>query len=300
VKSKFIIMCGILIILLLFNSLSAFSKSPDEATYEKYYHKYVDSPEPLSVLHAREIQFYHSYNDYIRDNYLKPSYTFTYGPHELQALDIYVHHGVKAPVIFFIHSGYEDKIQVQVAVRQWLSLGYTVVSINHRQISSDKHPQAGPKTNFTDQQEDCFLALKWVIDNIWKYGADGIYYTVWEDSISGDIQLFGRKSTYNIGAVNDKYSPSSFTLYQNYPNPFNPSTTISYRLNEKGFVKLMIYDIKGSLIKTLVSQTKDPGSYETEFNAKGLASGVYFYRLEVFGKNSSPAYSDIKKLVLLK
>jgi dipeptidyl aminopeptidase/acylaminoacyl peptidase len=178
-------MCGILIILLLFNSLSAFSKSPDEATYEKYYHKYVDSPEPLSVLHAREIQFYHSYNDYIRDNYLKPSYTFTYGPHELQALDIYVHHGVKAPVIFFIHSGYEDKIQVQVAVRQWLSLGYTVVSINHRQISSDKHPQAGPKTNFTDQQEDCFLALKWVIDNIWKYGADGNRIAIAGHSVGG-------------------------------------------------------------------------------------------------------------------
>jgi hypothetical protein len=133
-----------------------------------------------------------------------------------------------------------------------------------------------------------------------KYGADGIYYTVWEDSISGDIQLFGRKSTYNIGAVNDKYSPSSFTLYQNYPNPFNPTTTISYRLKEKGLVKLMVYDIKGSLIKTLVSQTKDPGSYETQFNAKGLASGIYFYKLEVFGKGSSPVYSEIKKLVLLK
>jgi acetyl esterase/lipase len=178
-------MCGILIILLLFNSLSAFSKSPDEATYEKYYHKYVDSPEPLSVIKNRDCQLYQLVSKHIIANPLTPNYTIKYGPHELQALDIYVHHGVKAPVIFFIHSGYEDKIQVQVAVRQWLSLGYTVVSINHRQISSDKHPQAGPKTNFTDQQEDCFLALKWVIDNIWKYGADGNRIAIAGHSVGG-------------------------------------------------------------------------------------------------------------------
>jgi hypothetical protein len=62
----------------------------------------------------------------------------------------------------------------------------------------------------------------------------------------------------------------------------------------------MVYDIKGSLIKTLVSQTQNPGFYETQFNANGLASGVYFYRLEIFGKNNSPVWSEIKKLVLLK
>ena len=185
-KSKFIIICGTLIILLSFNSLSAFSKSPDEATYEKYYHKYVDSPESLVALQNKDIQLYKSALKHIIANPLTPSYTFTYGPHELQPLDIYVHHGVKpAPVIFFIHSGYDDKIQVQVAVRQWMSLGYTVVSINYRQISSDKHPQAGPKTSFVDQREDCFLALKWVIDNIWKYGADGNRIAIVGTSVGG-------------------------------------------------------------------------------------------------------------------
>ena len=94
--------------------------------------------------------------------------------------------------------------------------------------------------------------------------------------------------------------PMDYTLYQNYPNPFNPTTTISYQLKEKGFVKLNVYDITGKLIKVLVNQTQDPGSHETEFNAKGLASGIYFYRLEIFGKGSSPVFSNIKKLVLLK
>jgi hypothetical protein len=128
-----------------------------------------------------------------------------------------------------------------------------------------------------------------------------IYYTIWEDSISGNIQLFGKRYLSPISGVNDdKYSPSSFTLYQNYPNPFNPTTTISYRLKETGFVKLNVYNVTGKLIKSLVSQTQNPGSYETQFNAKGLASGIYFYRLEVFGKNSSPVFSEIMKLVLLK
>jgi len=130
-KSKFSIICGILIFILSFSNFSAFSKSQDPATYQKYYYKYVDSPEPLFVLENRDSQLYQLAWKHIIANPLTPSYTFTYGPHQLQKFDIYVHQGLKpAPVIFFIHSGYEDKIQVQVAVRQWMSLGYTVVSIS--------------------------------------------------------------------------------------------------------------------------------------------------------------------------
>jgi Secretion system C-terminal sorting domain len=155
------------------------------------------------------------------------------------------------------------------------------------------------------RQYDTLLTTKVINNHLYmgSFGSTGeyeVYYTVWEDSISGNIQLYGKRYLYPIGGFKDDYSPSDFTLCQNYPNPFNPTTTISYRLKEKGFVKLNVYYITGKLIKTLVNQIKDPGSYETEFNAKGLASGIYFYRLEVFGNDSSPLYSDIKKLVLLK
>ena len=94
--------------------------------------------------------------------------------------------------------------------------------------------------------------------------------------------------------------PQDYTLFQNYPNPFNPSTTISYRLKGKGFVKLKVYDTKGALIKVLVNETKEPGYYETEFNAKGLASGIYFYRIEVFGKGNIPVFSEMKKCIQVK
>ena len=63
---------------------------------------------------------------------------------------------------------------------------------------------------------------------------------------------------------------------------------------------MTVYDTKGSLIKTLVNQTKEPGYYETEFNAKGLASGIYLYRIEIIGKGNIPVYSDMKKTILLK
>jgi hypothetical protein len=95
-------------------------------------------------------------------------------------------------------------------------------------------------------------------------------------------------------------APGSYALNQNYPNPFNPSTKISYLLKDKGFVNLKVYGIKGELVKVLVNELKEAGYYESEFDGKGLASGVYIYRLEVIGDGNKVVYSDIKKTVLLK
>jgi hypothetical protein len=95
-------------------------------------------------------------------------------------------------------------------------------------------------------------------------------------------------------------APATYALNQSYPNPFNPSTMISYRLKEKGFVKLKVYGIKGDLVKVLVNESKDAGYYESEFDGKGLASGVYIYRLEVIGEGNRNVYSEMKKTVLLK
>jgi hypothetical protein len=103
---------------------------------------------------------------------------------------------------------------------------------------------------------------------------------------------------------------SSYHLYQNYPNPFNPSTKIKYKLKEKGYVKLYVYDVKGELVSTLVNQYQDAGNYEVEFLAKNrsqesevsdrIASGIYIYQIHVIGDNNIPVYSDIKKMILLK
>jgi hypothetical protein len=85
-----------------------------------------------------------------------------------------------------------------------------------------------------------------------------------------------------------------FKLYQNYPNPFNPNTTIKFALPEPGFVTLKIYNVLGEELTVLVSEQLNAGSYTFDWNATGLPSGIYLYRLK------AGSYIDTKKMTLLK
>jgi photosystem II stability/assembly factor-like uncharacterized protein len=93
--------------------------------------------------------------------------------------------------------------------------------------------------------------------------------------------------------------PQNYTLSQNYPNPFNPSTVIMFQISSYKFVNLVIYDILGRKVATLINENLKPGEYETEWNASNFASGVYFYKLTI-NTEQSTIYSQTKKLVLLK
>ncbi|MDZ7808444.1 MAG: T9SS type A sorting domain-containing protein [Gracilimonas sp.] len=77
--------------------------------------------------------------------------------------------------------------------------------------------------------------------------------------------------------------PEEIAVYQNYPNPFNPSTKIRFELPQTAFVRLEVYDIMGRKVQTLINETLNPRSrpYEYTFNAQGLSSGVYIYRLKI-------------------
>jgi hypothetical protein len=88
--------------------------------------------------------------------------------------------------------------------------------------------------------------------------------------------------------------PMEFFLYQNYPNPFNPTTRIQYHISSNSHVFLKVYDVLGNEVETLVDEYKPAGSYEVEFDANRLTSGVYFYQLKV------GEYIQTKKMVLLK
>ena len=102
------------------------------------------------------------------------------------------------------------------------------------------------------------------------------------------------------------FIPEGFRLLQNYPNPFNPTTSIEFRIAEREFVSLKVYDILGNEIATLVNEEKPAGTYEVEFNShsgevrnlpagrQDLPSGVYFYQLQ------TESFIQTKKMLLLR
>ncbi len=115
--------------------------------------------------------------------------------------------------------------------------------------------------------------------------------------INNDIEkLFPKKSGSDSNP--QILVPATYAFYQNYPNPFNPTTKIAYDLPRDTKVKLIIYDILGREVKTLVNnEFKTAGRYITEFNGSNLASGVFFARILV---NEGKDFIAVKKMVLLK
>ena len=106
-----------------------------------------------------------------------------------------------------------------------------------------------------------------------------------------ETKLFSQVPT-NAGTVST--TVRNFKLEQNYPNPFNPETRIDFTISNSTFVNLTVYDAIGNEVITLVNENKPAGTYTTEFNATGLSSGVYYYKLEA-GKSI-----ETKKMVLLQ
>ncbi len=93
-------------------------------------------------------------------------------------------------------------------------------------------------------------------------------------------------------------TPSTSFLDQNFPNPFNPATRIYYRVAGKGDVEIDVYNVMGQLVRTLVREWKNPGEYSVDFNAAGLASGMYIYRMRFSGETGY--FTGSKAMMLLK
>lgn len=96
-----------------------------------------------------------------------------------------------------------------------------------------------------------------------------------------------------INPVNNQV-PQVYSLSQNYPNPFNPVTNIKFSIPVSGNVKIVLFDILGRVVRTLVNDVKPAGNYVVDFNASELSSGAYFYRLE------SGNFTETKKMLLVK
>jgi hypothetical protein len=125
-------------------------------------------------------------------------------------------------------------------------------------------------------------------------------YTQWKaqaDAENARITTWLNTGKDPVTSVKEKPSravPSSFTLSQNYPNPFNPTTEIEYSVPQTGHVSLKVYNTQGQAVATLFDGAQQSGNYVATFDGAGLASGVYFYRLQ------SGNVSLTKKLVLMR
>ena len=141
---------------------------------------------------------------------------------------------------------------------------------------------------FTWQQYDntisCYFGDFWFHnDGVgWAVGSNGVILNTTNGGISYVNQL-----SSNI--------PENFKLYQNYPNPFNSVSSIKYQVLKSSNMKLIVFNILGKEVVTLVNEKQTPGIYEVHFDGVNLSTGIYFYSLLVNGK-----IIDTKKLVLLK
>ena len=114
-------------------------------------------------------------------------------------------------------------------------------------------------------------------------------YTVLETNIN----LVGGDSPESV-VKNTDLTPKEFLLSQNYPNPFNPSTVINFGIPKPSHVSLIIYDILGREVASLVNENKSAGYYSITYNAKNLPSGIYFYKIQ------ADNFSSVKKMILMR
>ena len=91
--------------------------------------------------------------------------------------------------------------------------------------------------------------------------------------------LDGSISAIDLNINTCNYKSTHYVLFPNYPNPFNPTTTIKYSIPKQSNVKLKIFDLLGSEVKTLVNKEQNQGNYRIEFDGKDFTSGIYFYKI---------------------
>lgn len=135
-----------------------------------------------------------------------------------------------------------------------------------------------------------------------RWGHSGIYIPTQDrmiifggegDSLYADTWQYSNVSTIGIQQISNTI-PEEYLLEQNYPNPFNPVTNVRFQIPKAGFVKIIVLDVTGREITTLVNENLTPGTYESNWDASGFSSGVYFCRMETAG------YSETRKMLLVK
>ncbi len=189
----------------------------------------------------------------------------------------------------------------------------------HTQSTRTANLGDGGSTGGLDDRFDFILSsqsiidqggIDYVEDSYWAYGNDGEHFNVAIIDTPYAISLEIAFALHDVsdhlpvvaefdfgvvsGVEDELMQPDDFILFQNYPNPFNPTTKIQYAVSNRQFISLNVYDVLGNEIAILVNEEKSSGTYEVEWNASGLSSGLYFYQLQSVG------ILETKKMLLIK
>jgi hypothetical protein len=156
------------------------------------------------------------------------------------------------------------------------------------EFSQSVYVNGEPPTNASGGPIDNLTAIP-----AWAYPATGDDIVFTSPARSAQYILL-EPGTHTVGVEKASTKIAAFRLNQNYPNPFNPKTVIGYELPVTSRVNLTVYDLLGREVATLVNEVKPAGTYVATFDARQLASGVYYYRLE------TGTFIEIKQMMLIK
>ena len=187
------------------------------------------------------------------------------------------------PITFTVRNITEDRFVEAVFVEQ----------------DNDQALSRNDQVFIVEEDEDGAPVLTWLIRFLGDENAEppvpgDVFFLRILKPFSGNDVFEFTTSTTGV-SVSDQPSPSSaFRLFQNYPNPFNPTTTIRYDLPRPGHVTLTVYNVMGQEVALLISAEQGAGRHAATWDAAGLASGAYVYRLR------AGAYSEARIMLLLK
>jgi hypothetical protein len=143
--------------------------------------------------------------------------------------------------------------------------------------------------NSPQSPDTCYIQIMIIGPPTGSQPKIGSYFLIDDLAFSGNASAVGNESAL----------PNSFALEQNYPNPFNPSTNIRFSVAQAGHVSLKVYNVLGVEVASIVNEQKEAGTFSVNWNASGLPSGMYLYRLSVTS-DKGQLFDQTKKLALLK
>jgi len=156
---------------------------------------------------------------------------------------------------------------------------------------------------FVDYNEEVVVGPYYANESIAKYKVTAVDNDLKESNYSNTVKIRVQGGGFEKPIVNDPQDPliedndiipTAYTISQNYPNPFNPETNIKFGIPDDNFVNLVVFNIQGEKVATLVNEQLTAGTYTAKFDGTMLPSGVYIYKVK------AGAFSEIKSMVLVK